>query len=112
MPRATRLGRLAPPQMESPARCLLLCSSLLLANRSLAAAAATISYVQGASTSSSREQSVVVGTFHSLETAGDSNVFIIAWADADARVISFTDTGGNLYLRAHAISTVGLGTQV
>jgi hypothetical protein len=98
--------------MDSPVRFLLLCASLLLADRAVAAAGATISYVQGASTSAGDQQSVVVATFPSLQAAGDLNVVFIAWADGDARVISVTDTSGNLYLRAHAISTVGLGTQV
>lgn len=98
--------------MERPARFVLFCSSLLLAGRAAAAAGATISYVQGASTSSSEPQAVVVATFPSLQTAGDLNVVFIAWRDGDAHVISVTDASGNLYLRANAISRVGLGTQV
>src|ERR1700685_2963749 len=111
MPRASRLRCVEPSAMERPARFVLFCSSLLLAGRTAAAAGATISYVQGASTSSSDPQAVVVATFASLQTAGHLNVVFIAWRDSDARVISVTDTSGNLYLRANAISGGGLGTQ-
>jgi hypothetical protein len=97
--------------MERAARFLLLCS-LLLADRTVAAAGATISYVQGAATSANDKHSVVVATFPSLQTAGDVNVVFIAWAEGAAQVISVTDTSGNLYLRANEISTVGLGAQV
>ncbi len=51
-------------------------------------------------------------TFPSSQSAGDLDVVFIAWRNSDADVVSVSDTSGNLYLRAGAISFAGIATQV
>jgi hypothetical protein len=71
-----------------------------------------VSYVQGAAQVSARRTTEVAATFPSSQSAGDLDVIFIAWRNSDADVVSVSDTSGNLYLRAGAISYVGIATQV
>src|SRR6516225_6063190 len=69
-----------------------------------AASGAAISYVQGAVAVSARRQIEASTTFPSTQSAGDLDLVFVAWMHSEAEVVSVSDTSGNLYLRAGAIS--------
>jgi hypothetical protein len=75
-------------------------------------AAATISYVQGAAAASAGPDLMATLPFPSSQERGDLNVIFVSWADTAADVVSVTDTGGNLYLRAHSTTRERVATQV
>ena len=77
-----------------------------------AASGAAISYVQGAVAVSARRQIEASATFPSTQSAGDLDLVFVAWMHSEAEVVSVSDTSGNLYLRAGAISYRGVATQV
>jgi hypothetical protein len=76
------------------------------------ARAAAVSFVQGAAATPAGMQSSVSTTFPSAQSAGDLSVVFISWSDASSRVVSVTDSSGNLYLLATAASYATVATQV
>ena len=65
-------------------------------------APAAIAFVQQNSAEPQTPQSSVSATYTAVQTAGDTNVVAIGWADATSSVTSVTDTNGNVYALALA----------
>jgi hypothetical protein len=63
-------------------------------------AAATPAYVQGAFSCPQTPQSTVRVTYAGAQAAGGLDVVIAGWNDSSARVISVTDSAGNVYALA------------
>jgi hypothetical protein len=78
----------------------------------LCAQAAAATFVQAAAETPTNRHISVATIYPSAQAAGDLNVVFISWADVNSRVVSVTDSSGNLYLRATAASYGTVATQV
>src|SRR5215467_14524290 len=63
-------------------------------------AAAAVSFVQVNSANPRTSQSTVAAVYKSAQTAGNTNIVVVAWGDTGHAVVSVTDTKGNVYTPA------------
>ena len=71
-----------------------------------------LGFVQGAATSVQAPQAKVITPLASTQVAGDTNVVFVGWENTNAHVTAVTDTTGNKYMLADAVSLPGVASQV